>query len=50
MLSIDGETLFPFVKCAHLLVLAKTVFIDLNQSIQDIPVLKLNEIFYFGVL
>ena len=38
LLSVDGETLYPFIKCSHLLLLAKSVLIDLNQSLQDIPV------------
>jgi hypothetical protein len=50
LLSIDGETLFPFVKCSHLLLVAKTILIDLNQYLQNIPVyikiLKYNLIFF----
>ncbi len=38
LMSLDGESLFTIVKCIHLLVLPRIVFIELNDHFSKIKV------------
>jgi hypothetical protein len=38
MLGVDGESIFTTIKAAHLLFVAKTILLDLNDVFQNYPV------------
>ena len=45
--SMDGESLFPVVKCIHLLMIARLVFLEIsNDMFKDI---KVNQFFSFKI-
>jgi len=38
MLGVNGESIFTVIKAAHLLFVAKTILLDLNDMFQSYPV------------